>query len=185
MAYPTVSNTFQTNTTFIAANWNANYSDIIAGLSDGTKDLNLKNINATNLLASSTITISSNSTFLFTLTCNATMTASSITVTDLKPNLITLGSASHVTAATGILTVSQSFTTCTSASTINTITSNGFSNGDLLVLTKDATSGPVTFDLNGNLLLNASIRTLDSDYDTLTLQLKDGFWNELAFSNNA
>ena len=49
MAYPTVTNIFSSGTTAIASQWNTNYTDIINGLSDGTKNLNINNLTVNNV----------------------------------------------------------------------------------------------------------------------------------------
>lgn len=51
MAYPSVTNTFSSGTTAIASQWNTNFTDIINGLSDGTKDSQIKNLNAAGTLS--------------------------------------------------------------------------------------------------------------------------------------
>lgn len=49
MNFPTVPNIFTSGSTAIAANFNANYSALASGLTDGTKDLNINNLSvATN-----------------------------------------------------------------------------------------------------------------------------------------
>ena len=44
MNFPTVPNIFTSGSTAIAANFNANYSALASGLTDGTKDLNINNL---------------------------------------------------------------------------------------------------------------------------------------------
>jgi hypothetical protein len=58
MAYPSVTNTFLSGAsgvvsgaTCIASRWNTNFSDVISGLSDGTKDLKLNNATASGNLS--------------------------------------------------------------------------------------------------------------------------------------
>jgi hypothetical protein len=48
MSYQTIPNVFTSGMTAIASKWNANYSAVISGLTDGTKDLNINNLNASN-----------------------------------------------------------------------------------------------------------------------------------------
>lgn len=44
MNYPTVPNVFTSGSTAIAANFNANYSALASGLTDGTKDININSL---------------------------------------------------------------------------------------------------------------------------------------------
>jgi len=48
MSYQTVPYSFTSGTTAIAAQWNSNYSALISGLTDGTKDLNLQSLTVAN-----------------------------------------------------------------------------------------------------------------------------------------
>jgi hypothetical protein len=57
MAYPTITNTFLSGasgvvsgSTAIHSQWNTNFSDVVNGLSDGTKDLNLNLVTANNII---------------------------------------------------------------------------------------------------------------------------------------
>ena len=44
MNFPMIPNVFTSGSTAIAANFNANYSALASGLSDGTKDLSINNL---------------------------------------------------------------------------------------------------------------------------------------------
>lgn len=88
MAYIAVTNTFVTGTTFSSTKMNTNFDDIIDGLSDGTKDLNL-----INLETKGTVTINGNTVF-------GTTSADKIYIyTRLKSNIIldgfNLGNATY------------------------------------------------------------------------------------------
>jgi hypothetical protein len=52
MAYPSITNTFASGATAIHSQWNTNFSDLVNGLSDGTKDSQIYNLSAANAIIS-------------------------------------------------------------------------------------------------------------------------------------
>lgn len=190
MSYISVPYSFSTNSTFIAAQFNANYSAFVDGLSDGTKSLNQKNIDCTSLNATSNVSISSDAVLSLTLavTSEAVFSANVTVNSTVNMNKINLGAyASATISDASAITASQSYMVVkTGTATTVTSISDSLSDGTLLILKKDPTSAasPIITD-SATLILGETTRTLDNVNDVLVLQKQDDKWYEISFADNA
>lgn len=191
MAYPSVPNTFASQTTFIASQINANLDSILSSISSGSDNVNVNDVDVASLNVASTLAVSGSAelTKALTVTGNATHT-DNLTINDSASYLrVGLGTYEVKTIASYIIIPTKSYVALNAPSEhteLTTITATNFSDGDLMVLTKDPASAedPIIKDGTGNIQCGAD-RTLNSNSDKLILQYSNSEWYMIYFSSNA
>ena len=180
MTYATVPNTFTSATTLFAASINSNFTALVNALSDGTKSLNVYNIDCSTMIVSGAIAVTN--TAIAETNFNV---AGTTTTTDLTgkttTSIIGLSTPEALTVSSGAITPTQSNVKVTGTSLTSIVPTN-FISGSLLVL---SAAGTLVVTSNATIILDAATRTLNHVADKLVLQLIGSVWYELQFQSNA
>lgn len=206
MAFISIPNTFVSGSTFIASDVNENFAAITDGLSDGSKDLAVSIVSASNsanvasdisvnsVVVSGTLSISSDATFQ--------------TDTNFEGSLITknfgFGPYAQASIASSVFTPTSSYVALSRSGNLvdqfraDYINAENMPVGTILILALDpASSGSVVlknqFDAgsgtNYRMQLGVDSITLDTVYDKLVLKLIEEpygglfIWAKLSFTN--
>lgn len=174
MAFPSVTYTFTTATTADPSQINTNFNNIINGLSDGSKDLNIYTCNVNGGM---------------TVAGTATHTGA-VTVSDVATiNILGNGSASDVTISSGSVTPSATNTVVNgeagAADNLNTIVATAFSDGDIIILSKKSTSGDITVRNGAGNITCGSDRTLGTNSRIALMYCDaDSKWHQVMYAAN-
>lgn len=190
MAYVSVTNQFADSTSLDATELNQNWGDIINGVTDGSKSLNVADITIGNdLNLSSTLAIGGATTIDGSLSvAGATTISDDITIDTGIFKILSLTSEDQTIAA-GAMTPTKCCVVVNGegdlADNLDTITATNFSDGSLLLLKRNATSGDITIRNNvGNIICGAN-RTLSTNSQMLLLwDAIASKWNQVFYAAN-
>lgn len=192
MAFITVSNTFADSTNCDATKVNQNFTNIVDGLKDGSKNIQVDNVEADGTIQclngsdisgavalSSTLQVENAVTQTGTLTVSASILAKVLTVTPEDKTL----SGGSMTPSNGHVEITGEGDV---ADDLDTVQPTNFNDGDLLILRLKTGKGyAITIKNNTGNILCGSDRTLN-DTDTALMQYDavQSKWCLLAYSDN-
>jgi len=193
MAFITVKNTFVDTENCDATELNNNFTDVVNGLSDGTKNIQVDNLVSNNSLRTTNgSTIDGNITVGSTLSVKgAVVQSGTLTITASLLSGILVVPPEDKTLVTGAIVPTKSHVELTgeggAADDLTTVTATNFSDGDLLLLRVKTGEGYAITIKNGtgNILCGED-RSLSNDTSCAILQYDDiqSKWVLLTFSDN-
>ena len=191
MGYPTVTYTFSTGENVDATEVNTNLTDIVNGLSDGTKNIKINNATIGGALTgASTPSITGAVTLSSTLAVLGAVTQTgTLTVNNNILNKIFRTQEEEKTLSSDAMTPTSSRVVINGegglADDLATITATNFNDGDLLILSRKSTSGDITVKNTTGNILCGSDRTISTN--STMLLIYNGIatkWDMLSYAAN-
>lgn len=181
-----VPNTFTSGITFFATQMNANYASICSALSSGNENLSIAGITISSAVVSGNVDVTVAYSLEGSLSVTGDSTFSTLTTTNsLKTSKLSIGTKEQLTILSESITPTKTNIKVI-GSTLSSIVTTNFSEGSLLIISKDSTSpSSITLNQTDNIILGSATRVLNSIYDKIVLQLIDNKWYELYFGDNA